>query len=212
MGASISQIRENAQNLETHKRIEVEQQLNILEKIVDSKLEKEKLHIFLAGKNGPIIHTGMVVDVLKFVNIIIGEINDITTSVEMVIDSYFSEVNKKKLSLLIYNSLSAIIEQTSEGEHEAKDMLILEAKPIFLRCDAYHYRWNFVANSMGHISGVCGVLLVKRVIDRQKTIHQVLKQHISDKIKRAIEWDQQTKPEVSIIIYIFINIIYNYYI
>ena len=63
---------------------------------------------------------------------------------------------------------------------------------------------------------ISGVLLVKCVIDRQKIVHQVLKQHISDKIKRAIEWDQQSKPEYNIFIHKFkqkhLKIIYNIYI
>ena len=194
MGTSISHIRDDTyKNVETNRRMEVEERLHILERTVQSMLEKEKSQLVISGDNQSTIYAGAVVDVLELVNVIMGR-NDTSSSIKMVVDSFLSEVNQKEFGLLIQYCAAGIVDKSAVGEYEGRDMLILKANAFSLCCDIYYYRWNFVVNSIKDVRGVIGVLLVKRVIDPVKTIHQLLEKHIVDQMNRALEWKKRSEP------------------
>ena len=68
-----------------------------------------------------------------------------------------------------------VLGNTSMGEHETSDMLIVWTNNSLLRVDVYYYRWNFSThNIINNTQVVLGVLAVKRVIDLTETDPQVL--------------------------------------
>ena len=70
MGTSVSTIREETITADRETRLEIEKRLKLLEKMVHSQLEEEYLSVVASGWKDSEIHTAMVVDVLKKVNII----------------------------------------------------------------------------------------------------------------------------------------------
>lgn len=195
MGTSISKIRVDnmPKNAKTLRTLEVEERLNILERVVHGQLEKERIKMVASGRNDQNIQTGMVVDVFQQVNIILKDSDD-NISPDSVRSTFFSEVNLEEVELLLMHSVSAIAGKTSEGEHTIHDMLILQANTILLRCDAYYYRWNFSLDTFESIEGVVGILLLKRIIDRSKSDHGVLEQQLLENERRILDWKRETKP------------------
>ena len=196
MGTSISQIRYDVyNNFDTHERMKMEERLRIMEIIVHNMLERERSRIMLSGENHQTIHTSAVVDVVELVNIIMERNKNASSSIRMVMDSFLSEVNLNEFGLLIDYSVAGIAEKTSVGEYEGRDKLVFKTNTVDLCCDVYYYRWNFVTNSIEDMNGVVGVLLVKRIIDPVKTVHQVLEKHLVDQMSKALEWKQRSVPE-----------------
>lgn len=186
MGTSISKIRVDSRTLE------FEERLNILERVVHDQLENERMKMVGSGRNDQTIQTGMVVDVFQQVNIILRDSDD-NVSPDSVGSPFFNEVNVRELELLLMDSVSAIAGKASEGEHEVHDMLILQASTVLLRCDAYYYRWNFVSDTFESIEGVVGILLLKRIIDRSKSDHRILKQQLLENKRRISDWKQEER-------------------
>lgn len=192
MGNSISTVREDAKSADRETRLEIEERLNILEKAVRSHLDCEQLSIVAEDRGDKEICTGMVVDVLRKVNVVMSltskEIGPLI--VEDVIKSFFSEVNLTGLDKLINSSISEIVANTKVGEHSLSHMIVLPTSisSLFLRCDAYYYRWNFASRGIiNNLEGVIGVLLLKRVVDITKTDNKVLKSALLDTLNRTAD-------------------------
>ena len=157
--------------------------------MVHSQLEEEYLSVVASGWKDSEIHTGMVVDVLKKVHIIMS--SRCTEKVEDVIDSFFSEVMLKGFDTLIKFSISEIVDKTSVGEHSIRHVIVLPTNTSILRCDVYYYRWNF-ASRRGIMEGVVGVLLLKRVTDVIKTDQTVLDCALS----HTMSWTSRPHPKL----------------
>ena len=190
MGNSISTAREDAQSADRETRLEIEERLKILEKAVRSHLDNEKLSIVAGDRGDKEIRTGMVVDVLREVHVVMSltsrEIGPLI--VEDVIKSFFSEVNLTGLDKLIKSSISEIVANNEVGEHSLSYMIVLPTNisSLFIRCDAYYYRWNFASRGIiNNLEGVVGVLLLKRVVDVTKTENKVLKSALLDTLSRT---------------------------
>ena len=196
MGTSISTIREDTITADRKTRLEIEERLKLLEKMVHSQLEEEYLSVVASGWSDNGIHTGMVVDVLKKVNIVMS--SRCTEKVEDVIDSFFSEVMLKGFNTLIKFSISEVVDKTSVGEHSVKHVIFLPTKTSILRCDICYYRWNFASKGIiDNMEGVVGVLLLKRVIDVIKTDQKVLDRALSQTMGWTFEGDEPTEEEES---------------
>ena len=196
MGTSISTIREDTIAADRETRLEIEERLKLLEKMVHSQLEEEYLSVVASGLSDSRIHAGMVVDVLKKVNIVMS--SRCTEKVEDVIDSFFSEVMLKGFNTLIKFSISEVVDKTSVGEHSVKHVIFLPTKTSILRCDVYYYRWNFASKGIiDNMEGVVGVLLLKRVIDVVKSDQKVLDRALSHTMSWTFEGDEQTEEEES---------------
>lgn len=192
MGNSISTVREDAKSADRETRLEIEERLKILEKAVGSHLDCEQLSIVAEDRGDKEICTGMVVDVLRKVNVVMSltskEIGPLI--VEDVIKSFFSEVNLTGLDKLINSSISEIVANTEVGEHSLSHVIVLPTSisSLFLRCDAYYYRWNFASRGIiNNLEGVVGVLLLKRVVDVTKTDNKVLKSALLDTLNRTAD-------------------------
>lgn len=192
MGNSISTVREDAKSADRETRLEIEERLKILEKAVRSHLDCEQLSIVAEDRGDKEICTGMVVDVLRKVNVVMSltskEIGPLI--VEDVIKSFFSEVNLTGLDKLINSSISEIVANTEVGEHSLSHVIVLPTSisSLFLRCDAYYYRWNFASRGIiNNLEGVVGVLLLKRVVDVTKTDNKVLKSALLDTLNRTAD-------------------------
>ena len=192
MGTSISTIREDTITADRETRLEIEERLKLLEKMVRSQLEEEYLSV-VAEDSG--IHTGMVVDVLKKVNIVMS--SRCTDKVEDIIDSFFSEVMLKGFDTLIKFSISEIVDKTSVGEHSIRHIIVLPTNTSILRCDVYYYRWNFASKGIiDNMEGVVGVLLLKRVIDVVKSDQKVLDRALSHTMSWTLDGDEPTEEDL----------------
>lgn len=181
MGIALSTIREDTRRADRETRLEVEERLKLLEKMVHSRLEKQQLLMVAEGSGDQeLICTGMVVDVLKKVNIVMSSSKENSSLFldELINESFFVEVKLRGLDKLINFEISKVSEEKSVGEHSVNHMIILPTNLTprsFLRCDVYSYRWNFASKGIiKDMEGVVGILLLKRVIDVTKTDHTLL--------------------------------------
>ena len=196
MGHSTSYLREQAKlENETNKRV-LEERLDILEKMIQQRLESEKNSILNGEKHDQEIDTGTVVSMHKLVYIKIKE----ETSGELTnaIKNVFSGDIIGGLKSIILLGADTVLENSSIGEHETKDMFIVWNENALLRCDAYYYRWNFSSKSViQDTEGVTGVLLIKRVIDLTKTDPQVLTwaiTNMADRLNRSDNHHEHVDP------------------
>lgn len=180
MGTSISSLRENISRTEMKvERLELEQRLNVVERMVHGQLERKEATIIAVANNSRNLHPGAVVDKMKIVNITNRRDVNMSVTINMAITSFFEEIdlNLEDITLLLRQSSSCIVNKTSQGESEAYDMLVLESRKLALRYDVYYYRWNFILNNIRNIDGVVGVLLIKRLIDQNKSARRVIMQY-----------------------------------
>lgn len=196
MGTLISSIRENniCNGVISIERHEFEQRLNVVERMVHGQLDRKEAQVLATRVSNRHLNLGAVVDKMKFVNIINGRDVNVSVTINVVMKSFFGEVNSsvKETTLLIYDSIFSIVNKTSQGEFEAYDMLVLESGKLALRCDVYYYRWNFIPNNIRNIDGVVGVLLIKRLIDKKASVKGIITQYRT-RNKRRIQRYVQSK-------------------
>ena len=177
MGQSVSELRkqathDQAQNEQKQKFVE---RLQILEKMIEQRLEIVKIDILNGEKNNQEIDTGTIVSLHKVVHIKVGEKESDRDELSKAIHQLFSDDFISGLESIVELGAETVLGNDSMGEYESKDMFIVWNDNALLRCDAYYYRWNFVSKSViDETEGVTGCLLVKRVIDLTKTDPQVL--------------------------------------
>lgn len=192
MGQKISQVRDEAKKADREVRLEMEERLQILEKMVHGQLANQHKHIIAGERGDQEIYSGTVVEEFKQVNIVMQE--KASQDLEDAVDSFFSGSVMKGLGKLIRLSMAAVLGNTSMGEYETSTMLIVWTNNALLRCDTYYYRWNFASKGIiENMEGVVGILMLKRVIDVTQTDPQVLTWAISrqasllDKEEETIE-------------------------
>lgn len=178
MGSSISALREEAKKADRNTRMEMEERLQILEKMVHGQLDKQQKHIIAGERGDQEIYSGTVVEEIKQVQIVMQE--KASQDLEDAVDSFFSGSIMKGIGKLISLSIKAVLGNSSMGEYETSSMLIMWTDNALLRLDTYYYRWNFASKGIiDSMEGVIGMLMVKRVIDVSKTDPQVLTWAIS---------------------------------
>lgn len=193
MGHSVSDLREKAKKLEQEKDKQVmEQRLDVLEKMINRRLEVEKNSILNGEKHDQEIDTGTVVFMQKMVYIQLEE--KVSNTLSNAISDVFAGDLIGGIESIVKLGADVVLENDSIGEHETKDMFIVWNENALLRCDAYYYRWNFVSKSViNDTEGVTGVLLIKRVIDLTKTDPQVLTWAITNMADRLNRSDHGAK-------------------
>lgn len=178
MGNPISKIRDKVKAADEKTKHEMEQRLQILEKMVDGRLQNETTEILAGSRNDQRIDTGTIVEIHKQINITQSSVE--SQKLGEAIHDFFSGNWMGGLEKIVELGAEAILGNNSMGEYESSDMFIIWTNNALLRCDAYYYRWNFVSKGViDGAEGVVGVLLVKRVVDLTKTDPQVLTWAIS---------------------------------
>ena len=173
MGQSISDLRKQATEMQGDQKQKFVERLQILEKMVEQRLEIVKMDILNGEKNDQEIDTGTIVSLHKMVHIKMEEKE--SEELSKAIHQLFSGDFISGLESIVKLGAETVLGNDSMGEYESKDMFIVWNDNALLRCDAYYYRWNFVSKSViDQTEGVTGCLLVKRVIDLTKTDPQVL--------------------------------------
>lgn len=178
MGNPISKIRAEAKKSDELTKHEMEERLQMLEKMVVGRLEKVQREILVGEKGDQEIHTGTVVAKHQQINIKLSQ--EESQELKDALHSFFQGDFIGGLEGIVQLGAETVLGNANMGEYETKDMFIVWTHNALLRCDAYYYRWNFTAKGIIDIcEGVIGVFLMKRVIDMSKTDPQVLTYAIS---------------------------------
>ena len=190
MGNPISKIRAEAKAADDKTKHEMEQRLQILEKMVDGRLQNVTTEILTGSRNDQEIDTGTIVEIHKQINIT--QSSKESQKIGEAIHDFFSGNWMGGLEKIVALGAEAILGNDSMGEYETTDMFIVWTNNALLRCDAYYYRWNFVSKGViDGAEGVVGVLLVKRVVDLTKTDPQVLTWAITKQaVKQGLAGDK----------------------
>ncbi len=184
MGNSIAAARTQALAADQAEKAKMQEQLQILEKMLTSHLSKEMTDILAGERNDQEIHTGTVVQFHQQINIKMSSKED--QKISDSIHDFFSGDIMGGLEDLIEVGAQEVLGNSCMGEYETSDMFIVWNSNALLRCDAYYYRWNFSAKGViDEAEGCVGVLLVKRVINVTKTDPQVLCWAISEQAART---------------------------
>ena len=149
MGNPISKIRDEVKAADDKTKHEMEQRLQILEKMIDAPLQNVTNDILAGTKNDQKIYTGTIVDIHKQVNIT--QSSKESQKISQAIGDFFSGDWMGGLEKIVELGAEAVLGSNSMGEYETTDMIIVWTNNALLRCDAYYYRWNFV--SQGVIDG-----------------------------------------------------------
>ena len=173
MGTEISRIRDEVKAAGEDTRQDMEQRLQILDKMVHGRLDNQQRSIIAGERGDQEIHSGTLVEEHQQVNIVMEE--KAAQKLEDAIDSFFSFDLIGGLVNVLRMGVDAVLGNTSMGEYESSNMFIVWNNNALIRCDAYYYRWNFSSTGVIDLTeGVVGILLIKRVIDIGKTDPQVL--------------------------------------
>lgn len=190
MGQSISSVRANTAEMKQ----EMEEQLHVLEKMVDERLENEMAKILNGERHDQEIDTGTIVQFHKQINIWKKQKQQLSDAIEGSIKDFFSGDVIGGLAKIVEVGADTVLGNASIGEYETSDMFIVWSSNALLRCDAYYYRWNFTSTGViAQSDGVVGVLLVKRVIDLTKTDPQVLTWAITNQANRKGDPDEASE-------------------
>lgn len=179
MGQSVSKIREEVANYATElERQQMQERIRILQKMVESHLDKQQHHILNGERGNQEIHSGTVVEEFKQVNLKLE--GKPSPDLEGAVDSFFDRSFMTGLGKLVHLGIGAVLGNESMGEYQSSTMLIVWTNNALLRCDTYCYRWNFSSKGViEKVEGVIGMLMIQRVIDITKTDPQVLTWAIS---------------------------------
>ena len=190
MGNPISKIRTQVKAADEEAKHEMEQRLQLLEKMVNGRLQNVTTDILTGSRNDQRIDTGTIVEIHKQINIT--QSSTESQKIGEAIHDFFSGNWMGGLEKIIELGAAAVLGNNSMGEYETTDMFIVWTNNALVRCDAYYYRWNFVSQGViDGAEGVVGVLLVKRVVDLTKTDPQVLTWAISKQaIKQGLAEDK----------------------
>ena len=174
----MSELREEAEKEQEEQKMKMTERLQILEKMIEGRLENQK-NIMIAGeRQDQEIHSGTIVDLYKQVNIKLS--SKPSSDIGAAIHDFFSGNFLSGLEDLAGLAVNAVLGNESMGEYETSNMFIVWSNNALLRYDVYCYRWNFAAKGViEDTEGVVGVLMIQRVVDLTKTDPQVLTWAIS---------------------------------
>ena len=186
MGNPISKLREETRNADEKTRREVEERLQILERVVDGKLSQAKQEILVGGTDDQGICSGQVVARHQQINIIKSTAE--SQKLRHALHRYFQRDFIGGLEQIVQVGGEPVLGNTSVGEFETTDTFIVWSHSSLLRCDAYYYRWNFSSKGIiEDVEGVLGVYVVKRIIDLTKTHPEVLAHTITQMADRIFQ-------------------------
>ena len=178
MGKSVSKIRKEATYAANEERQRMEERIQILEKMVGSRLDTEHNLVINGERGDQEIHSGTVVEQFKQVNLKMS--SEASPELESAIDDVFGGSFLKGFGKLVGVGIKAVLGNEAMGEYESSSMLIVWNSNALLRCDLYCYRWNFSSQGViDQVEGAVGILMVHRVIDITQTDPQVLTWAIS---------------------------------
>ena len=190
MGNPISKVREAAEAADEKAKQEMQERLNILEKMLHGRLDNEMSNILNGQRGDQEIHAGTIVELHK--KAYITESKEESQELKDAIGDFFHGKFIDGLEKMVQLGAEAVLGNNRMGEFETSDMIIVWNSNALLRCDAYYYRWNFTSKGViDQHEGVLGVLLIKRVIDMTKTDPQVLTWAITEQANR----DPAHKPD-----------------
>jgi len=186
MGNPISTVRTTlAANLEHQKEEKQakEEQLHLLERMIQGRLEDEKNNILNGEKRDQEIDSGTIVALDQQIRIID---SSKPQGAEDAIGDFFSGEELGGIKALLDTAINTVLGNSSIGEYETKQMFIVWSDNALIRCDIYFYRWTFTSKSVVTMAeAVSGILLVKRVVDLTKTDPQVLTYAITSQAKQT---------------------------
>lgn len=201
MGAVISALRQQLDHSEEEQKA-MQQRLNILEKMVNYRLDIAKTSMLNGERGDQEIHTGTVVEFRKQVSVTIDKgSSDDENSLEGMVKDFFGGQFMAGIEKLILGAVQAILGNASMGEHEDSSMFIVWSNNALLRLDSYIYRWNFTSKEViKDVEGVTGVITMMRVINLTKTDPQVLTWAISTQAQYVSEdADQMISEAIDVI-------------
>lgn len=186
MGNPISKVRDEVRKGAKEQKEQMEERLQILQKMMDLKLSKAKHDMLIGEKDDQEIHSGTVVAKHQQINITVS--NEPDESISNALSSFFQGDFVGGLAKIVEIGANTVLGNATAGEYETTDMFIVWSNNALLRCDAYYYRWNFAYEGViEDVEGVVGVFLMKRVIDVTKTDPQVLTYAISQMAERLLK-------------------------
>ena len=195
MGQSVSELRKQAKAATTEDEQAKEERLQVLEKMINLRLENRMNSILNGEKNDQEIDTGTIVSFHKLVYIKLEDKE--SEELKNAISQLFAGDFIGGLESIVQLGAETVLGNNSMGEYETTDMFIVWSENALLRCDAYYYRWNFVSKSViDETQGVTGVLLIKRVVDLTKTDPQVLTWAITNMADRLNKSPDKPKQPV----------------
>lgn len=161
MGNPLSKSIEELKHEEEDKKKQMEQQLDILSKMVKSKLEAAQHEMLIGEKGDQEIHAGTVVAKHKQTNITIA--NKGNQKIKDGLHNFFQGDFIGGLEKIVQVGADAVLGNSTIGESETSDMFIVWSHNALLRCDAYYYRWNFSFKGLlSDLEGVTGVCMSYR--------------------------------------------------
>ena len=183
MGNPISKVREETEAADERTKQQMQERLNILDKMLHAHLENEMHRILNGERNDQQIHSGTVVELRK--KAYITESEKESQEIRKVIGDFFHGKWIDGLEKMVQIGADSVLGNTRMGEFETSDMIIVWNSNALLRCDTYYYRWNFTSQGVvDKHEGILGVILIKRVIDMTKTDPQVLTWAITQQANR----------------------------
>lgn len=183
MGQNISEVRKEAEKADVKDKQEMQQRLQILEKMVNGRLENKSMEILSGERGDQEIHAGTIVKTHNQINIT--QSSRESQKLSDAIGDFFDSKWMGGLEKMVQLAFEAVLGNEAMGEYEMTDMMIVWSTNALLRCDAYYYRWNFVSKGViNEAEGVVGIILVKRVIDVTKVDPQVLTWAISEQASK----------------------------
>lgn len=178
---------------------DLQEQIEILERMVNSRLDNEQTRILNGERNDQEIDSGVIVSIQKQVRLVAK--TDPKPGEDMInqtIGDFFKGDVSDGIMSLVKLGCAAVCTNGSIGEYETTDMFIIWSNNALIRCDAYCYRWNFSAsNVIGEHQGAIGIFLVKRVVNLMKTDIQVLTWAITSQYKETnLDKEDSIKEEI----------------
>ena len=153
----MSTIRKEARELNDMEKRRMEERLQILEKMVNSRLQKQHSHILTGERGDQEIHSGTIVEACKQVNIVLS--SKPSDDLVEAIDEFFSGNFMSGLGKLVHVAVKGVLGNASMGEYETSQMFIVWEYNALLRYDAYCYRCN---DNSGHHNGEVRVFYYSR--------------------------------------------------
>jgi len=184
MGNPVSKVRAGIReefDTSDDERTKQEERMNLLEMMVNSRLENAKQNILSGERNDQQIHAGTIVEYTQQVNVALS--TRVNPNLHEAIADFLGGTLEGAISgfaKIIEVGVDAVLGNSSMGQHEGTNMFIMWTENALLRLDAYFYRWNFTSSEViKDVEGASGVIMMKRVIDLKNTDPQVLTWAIS---------------------------------
>lgn len=132
MGNPISKIRAEAEQADEAKKMQMEERLQILEKMVTSRLQTAQASIVKGQRGDQEVHSGVIVEEFKQISIV--QTSKASPVLKEAIDNFFSGNFLKGLNELVNLAVEAVLGNASMGEYESSEMFIVWHNNALLLC------------------------------------------------------------------------------